>query len=373
LTRPLYISKLRQQGIRNLLPAELQFSPQLNILWGDNGQGKTSLLEALVIATTSRSFRTDQARDLIQHGSMFASVDAEVIEAGFTRHQRVEVATGRKFTIVDDKRVARTADFAVLTPIVVFHPADLELVSGPAALRRTMLTRISLYLEPFRFESHKAYHQALRGRQRLLLDRGPLAAGLDAFEQVASDHGAVVTAAYQHAAQQLIEALSPIISSLAPTRLAVEVRHLSSGTTDVDEFRRQLKHHRQRDHLRGRALFGPQRDDLQLLLDGSDARRHASQGQQRLLALALKLAELSSIRSVRRVHPVLLLDDVSSELDPDRTIALFDWLRGSESQVFMTTTRWGAADRQLNTTPAPKFFHLQGGVAEQETPSEFHH
>jgi DNA replication and repair protein RecF len=348
------------------MPAELEFGPQLNVLWGDNGQGKTSLLEALVLATTSRSFRTAQPRDLIQHGAAVASAEVDVDEAGLLRRQRVDLGRGHKLSSIDGKRVARTADFAVLTPIVVFHPADLDLVGGPAALRRTLLARVSLYLEPWSFESHKAYHHALRERQRLLLDGGVAAAGLDAFEQVAAEHGATLTAANARAAQRIIEALDPILTDLAPRQLRVEACHVASGTTDPSEFGRQLKDHRQRDRFRGRPLYGPQRDDLRLSVDAADARRHASQGQQRLLALALKLAELSSIRNVRRVHPILLLDDVSSELDPDRTLALLDWLRDCPSQVFITTTRWENTERHLKPNSVPRRFLVRGGMAEQE-------
>jgi DNA replication and repair protein RecF len=370
LTRQLLITKLRQRGVRNLLPAELDFSPQLNILWGDNGQGKTSLLEALVLATTSRSFRTALPRDLLQHGADLATAEVTVEEAGLLRHQRVELGRAHKIASVDGKRIARTADFAVMTPVVVFHPGDLNLVGGPAVLRRTLLSRVSLYLEPWSFESQKAYHHALRERQRLLLDRGVVAVGLEAFEEVAAEHGAAVTAANARAAQRIIEALASILTELAPRQLRVEAAHIASGSTDPAEFSRQLKDHRQRDLLRGRALYGPQRDDLRLSLDAADARRHASQGQQRLLALALKLAELSSIRSVRHVHPILLLDDVSSELDPERTTALLDWLRACPSQVFMTTTRWENPERHLNPNIMPRRFLVRGGMAEQEHPRE---
>jgi len=368
LTRLLSIERLRQRGARNLKPAEFHFSPGLNVFWGDNGQGKTSLLEALVLATTGRSFRTDQARDIIAYDALATTVEVVVVDSGLTRTQRVEMGKGRKVTTIDDKRIPRAADYAVRTPVVVFHPADLDLVSGPAALRRTLLARVSLYLEPFTFDSHKAYLMALRERQRLLLDRGPNAPSLAAFEQVAAEHGVIVTAANARAARQLIESLQPVLTRLAPEHMRLEIDHLAFGTTNVQQFCQELKEHRQRDQIRGRPLYGPQRDDLQLRLDGADARRHASQGQQRLLALALKLAELASIRTVRSVHPILLLDDVSSELDPHRTGALREWLNESESQVFITTTRWQSNNDYLGRSIAPRFFRLNGGVAEQETP-----
>ncbi|HMA92284.1 MAG TPA: DNA replication and repair protein RecF [Polyangiaceae bacterium] len=369
MIRSIHISKLAQHNIRNLVSADVQFSPQLNIVCGDNGQGKTSLLEAIALASTGRSFRTEQARDLIRHGAGAAASLIEVNEAGVLRKQRVELAKGRKLTSVDESRVPRTQDFAVLTPIVVFHPADLDLIGGPAALRRTLLARVSLYLEPYHFESYKAYQLALRERQRLLVDHGMHAPGLDAFEKVAADHGAIVTQANARAAQQLIAALAPILIELAPRSLCVQVSHIANGSADPGEFSEQLKRSRVRDQARGRPLFGPQRDELQVLLDGADARRHASQGQQRLLALTLKLAELASIRDVRHVFPVLLLDDVASELDSHRTGALLDWLLNCQSQVFITTAHWDVAETRINSATLCQFLNIRGGVAEQITPS----
>jgi DNA replication and repair protein RecF len=372
LTRSLFIETLRQRGLRNLKPSSLQFSPHLNILSGDNGQGKTSCLEALALAATSRSFRAEQARDIIQHGSTAALAEITVSEAGMLRQQRIDLATGRKVTSADGKRVIRTADYAVMTPLVVFHPADLNLVAGAAALRRTLLARLSLYLDPLSFESHKAYVRALRERQKLLSERGAMAAGLDAFEQVAADHGAVVTRANALAAQQLLIAIGPILSRLAPGNVEFTVRHVASGTTNTDEFREQLAAHRRLDHFRGRALYGPQRDDLNIAINSADARRHASQGQQRLLALALKLAELECIRAARAVHPVLLLDDVLSELDALRVGALHHWLDDIESQVFITTTRWQPTEAVLASRISPRHFHLHDGVAEQAAPASSH-
>lgn len=372
MIRSIHISRLAQHNIRNLVSADVQFSPQLNLVSGDNGQGKTSLLEAIALACTGRSFRTEQARDMIRYGAGVAASLIEVNEAGVIRKQRVELAKGRKLTVVDDTRLPRTQDFAVLTPIVVFHPADLELIAGPAALRRTLLARVSLYLEPYHFESHKAYQLALRERQRLLLDRGTSAPGLEAFEKVAAEHGAIVTQANARAAQHLISALDAILAELAPSSMRVRVTHMANGCADVREFAEELRRFRARDQARGRPLFGPQRDDLQVLLDDADARRHASQGQQRLLALTLKLAELASIRHVRQVFPVLLLDDVASELDGHRTGALFDWLLNCQSQVFITTANWDLAETRISSAMQCQFLRIRGGVAERITPSVKH-
>lgn len=365
MTRSIYISRLAQNSVRNLVSDQIHFSPKLNLLVGNNGQGKTSVLEALALAATGRSFRTDQAREVIRHGAASASSVIDVIDSSTLRRQRVDVIGGRKQILVDNARAARIQDFAVLTPIVVFHPADLELISGPAALRRTLLARVSLYVEPYHFDSHRSYTLALRERQRLLTDRGPSAPGLDAFEQVAAKHGAVVSGCNARAAEHITVALEQILDQIAPNSLNVSVRHAANGSTDPAEFDVRLKETRSRDQHRGRPTYGPQRDDLQIFVDAADARRHASQGQQRLLALALKLAELATIRTARQVHPVLLLDDVASELDPDRTSILLNWLCSCESQVFITTARWEPLEVLIHPDSDHAFLRLRGGVAER--------
>jgi DNA replication and repair protein RecF len=361
------VERLSLRQIRNLEPATLTFSAGLNVLTGDNGQGKTSVLEAIVVGLTSRSFRTEQTKDVIAHGSPDALVDLAISESGLTRDQRVVFAQSRKNTLIDGKRVAKIADFASRTPVVVFHPADLELVSGPAALRRTLLDRVAFYLLPMSLESRRSYQLALRERQRLLAERGARADGLDAFEAVASEHGAIVSAAHAEAAEKLLSALGPIAERLAPEGLVFEGRYLPGGIPDRESFARALRESRNVDLFRGRAGFGPQRDELGLFLGTRDARKHASQGQQRLLALALKLAEFESIRAARLQYPVLLLDDVASELDPHRTSAVIDWVSRIESQVFVTTTRWTDANEGLFPGLPRRKFWLHDGVAELES------
>ena len=145
--------------------------------------------------------------------------------------------------------------------------------------------------------------------------------------------------------------------------LTLVVRYEAAGTLDEDEFQRQLAERRVQDLRRRSATFGPQRDDLAIALDGLPTRSHSSQGQQRLISLALKLAELDCVTAATRLKPVLLLDDVSSELDEERTQAVFDYLRDAESQVFVTTTR-----PELFVTPIPAReradFLLTGGRIE---------
>lgn len=324
---------------RNLVDAAFEPGPELNVIAGDNGQGKTSLLEALYFLATTRSFRTDKLSALVRHEQSELSVQATVVEAGRVREQRAAIVRGVRRVQIDGKRPPRLIDYAQRTPVVVFHPGDLELVAGPSAERRRLLDRVALFVDPHGYAARSSYERAIKERQRALEERGENASELDAFEQLAAEHGARFQLARARAAEALGRHVGAAFSRLAPVALGLGLRHRAGGTDDAPAFRDELRQRRRKDIVRRATSFGPQRDELELELDGRAARFHASQGQQRIVTLALKLAELECILEARGAEPVLLLDDVSSELDPSRTGAVYEVLRSAVSQTFVTTTR----------------------------------
>jgi DNA replication and repair protein RecF len=335
------------QSFRNLSEVELEPAARLNVISGDNGHGKTSLLEALYVLATSRSFRAEKAVEIVQHGSARAQIAASIADAGIRREQRAMLAAAARSFSIDGKRVARLSSYATRTPVVVFHPGDLALVGGGATLRRTLLDRVALFVEPVSAEHRARYVKAVRERQRALELGGIRSPDVDAFEELAAEHGAALTAARARASARLVAAVAPAFVEMAAPGLDLAARFVPGGSDVASDLRRAFADSRAADLGRGSARFGPHRDDLELLLDGRLARRHASQGQQRLLALALKLAELDCVRAARGADPVLLLDDVSSELDPERFTAVFAFLRREPGQVFVTT-------------PRPELFRLPG-------------
>ncbi|HET9934638.1 MAG TPA: DNA replication and repair protein RecF, partial [Polyangiaceae bacterium] len=313
--------------------------PRLNVISGDNGQGKTSLLEALYFVATTRSFRTERLPTLLRHGSEQGVVRAELAEAGRSREQVMVLSPTVRRATIDGKRPARLVEYAQRTPVVAFHPGDLELVAGAASFRRRLLDRVALFIDAAGYEHKSRYERALKERQRALEERGERAAEHEAFEQVAAQEGARYQLARERAAKTLVELVPARFERLAPSALSLDASYVPGGSTDVSVFRRELEQRRTKDRFRRSSSFGPGRDEFELRLDGSPARSHASQGQQRILTLALKLAELDAISEARGAPAVLLLDDVSSELDPARTGAVYEVLRTSAGQVFVTTTR----------------------------------
>ncbi len=333
------IRRVSVRSVRNLASVDLEPGPRLNVISGDNGQGKTSLLEAIYLVATTRSFRTERTVEVLQTGRDRATVTALVAEAAQVREQRAVVVPRVTSYLVDGRRPERLARFATLTPVVVFHPGDLQLVSGPSALRRTLLDRVALFHEPTSTDHRRRYLHALRERQRALEERGITASDVSVYEELAATEGALLAAARARAAERLAEALAPAFARMASPGLQLTVAYRPGGTSDVDQFRTALASRRAADLRRRTATYGPQRDDLELLLDGRSARTQASQGQQRILTLALKIAELATVTAARGAQPILLLDDVSSELDPTRTGAVYEFLHGTAGQVFVTTTR----------------------------------
>ena len=352
--------------MRNLKAAEYEFSRSVNVLVGGNGQGKTSVLEALCIAATGRSFRTEQLREVLQNGQESLVVTAHLEEDGLRRRQRLILDGHQRQGFIDGKRTTKLAQYAMCSPIVVFHPNDLELVTGSATTRRNLLARMALYSDAATQETRLAYTRALRHRQ-LLLEQSPGNKSLLTFESLVAEHGYELAQINVRVAAHLCKSLSDVFLELSASDLSLSVHFDATDVPDVEAYRRRLYESRSADRQRGRATFGPHRDDLQLLLAGLSARRHASQGQQRLLALALKLAELRCIQEIRQVHPVLLLDDVVSELDRNRTINVFDWIKGTDSQIFITAPR----DDVLRAADFPDrdqriFFVMQGDLRVQQ-------
>jgi DNA replication and repair protein RecF len=339
---------LRVSDFRNLAGLELAPAPGVNVISGDNGHGKTSLLEAIYFAATSRSFRATRGAELIRHEASAAVSHAWFAEVptdapALTPREQVAAVTARGTTVrMDGAKPKTLADYATQSPVVVFHVDEIGLSSGPPARRRTLLDRLALFVAPIFGDHRLRYAAAIRSRQRLL--QSPSSdpahqAALEAFENLCALHGAAVTSARANATAALASELVPAFHRIVSSDLALTVRYAPGGSTDLDLTRKALEAARPRDAHRPSPGFGPHRDELELYLDGRPARLVASQGQHRALAIAMKAAEASAIAAARGVAPILLLDDLSSELDPRRTASLFALLGEAHGQLFLTTTR----------------------------------
>jgi DNA replication and repair protein RecF len=358
--RSLAVEALSVRALRNLTSVDVALGPRLNVLFGDNGQGKTNLLEAVYILATSRSFRTSRLSELVGSGQT-ASVRARVRDNGEVRDQSVGVQSGMRAVRIDGKRPATLAAYAVRTPVVVFHPGVIGLSAGSGTDRRRLLDRLALYLSPASLAEAESYTKASRARQRVLELRGEAAFDLAGWEELMVHHGLALSDAREGAGERLRPLAVAAFKRMGPPGVTFDACYQRSAPNDAEAFRALLARSRSQDRVRGSASVGPHRDDLALELGGRPVRGIASQGQHRAVILALELAEMEVITEAHHVRPILLLDDVSSELDRERTGALFRTLGEGDGQVIVTTTRpelvdtadfFGAADRRDFTVVA---------------------
>jgi DNA replication and repair protein RecF len=334
------------QDFRNLQQVLVEPHPRFNVFHGDNAQGKTNLLEAVYLLGTLRSFRAAKTEELVRFGTPKARVRARVEKLGTTRLLEVLLSPGHKAARVDGK-AARAAQYFGGFNVVLFAPEDLRLPKGPPSGRRRFLDRAIFNSNPAYLGEAQTYERVLRSRNAVLREGGR------------EDLLEVYDAQLARAAVPLVIRRRAFVSELAPfvqrafervtqTGLKLEISYQSalgdsptgSPTESIEsELGGRLLAERRKDLARGATSSGPHTDDLQIVLDAHAASAFASQGQLRAIVLAMKIAEIEYLAQRLGDPPVLLLDDVSSELDPTRNQQLFTFLKTVPCQAFITTTR----------------------------------
>lgn len=328
--------------------ARLELPPGVTVILGDNGQGKTSLLEAVAWAALGRSFRGVPDAALVGEGAEQAVVRVELDDTN-GRKRRVEAelrAVGRNRVLLDGHPLARTRDLLGALRVTVFAPDDLDLVKGGPANRRTYLDDLLVDLSPRYAAARADYDQVLRHRNALL--RGGIRddearTTLAVFDAQLVSAGAELVRGRLRLGERLAPAVAAAYYDLAGRDASIDARYAAEwaqgSTPDAENAAAALwdalEVHRGREIERGVTLVGPHRDDWRLSVSGLDSRTHASQGEQRTLALALRLAGHRVVAEVTGDEPVLLLDDVFSELDDRRAAALVEHL--SAPQTLLTT------------------------------------
>lgn len=364
------IRDLDVRGFRNLAAQRITLGERFNVFSGENGQGKTNLLEALYLVTTTRSFRTSSLADCVGHGNDNARVraaihDARLGEGAPDREQVLSILGTRRVVTADGKRPRTLATFALSTPVVLFEPASLVLSQGASSERRRLMDRVAIHLAARTGGGETLVHDAERYRRAHLQRKRALEKGADlrtllSFEHVMAEHGARIMQARARAVEALAPRSVDAFVRIARTPLELTVAYAPRGPTDAVALASSLAARRPDDARRGTATIGPHLDDLSLGLGGHEARKVASQGQHRAIVLALKTAELEAIRDAREVEPVFLLDDVSSELDSTRNAALFEMLHARKGQVVLTTTR----PELIELTSSRRDFRVASGAVQ---------
>lgn len=338
---PLRIERLNVHGFRNLVRDVIAPGPCFNVVHGDNGAGKSSLLEAVYYLAALRSFRGARTEDLVALGLDTALVEARILGDAAPRTFRTVLHRHQARELrLDGKRPRSIASWHASIQVVLFHPGDLTLASGPAEPRRAFLDRVLEQMDPTYASSLASYQKALRSRNRLLKSEGSVdRRSIRAFDEILASAGAVVG----KTRKRLIDDLAPLAETafreVVGEHVPLEIRYRPRVEPTVDAIREALERAYAKDLERGFTADGPHGDDVALdVVDRAPARHHASQGQHRAIVLALKVAELDVLSRRTGKVPILLLDDVSSELDRTRNRRFFSLLARLGGQVFLTTT-----------------------------------
>jgi len=340
------IQVLTAEGVRNLAPLTLEPRERFNVFVGDNGQGKTNLLEAIYAVAALRSFRTSKLADMIAFGAQEARIGARVVKDELVRVYELTVAPAGRRVLLDGKSAKPLARYFGGFNVVVFTPEDLALPRGAPGERRRFLDRAVFNAMPEYLAAVQDYEKVLKQRNAILKLHGQGAMTparveemLTIYDVQLADYGiAIANARAKLVADVRIE-LAQAFSAITRGERRASARYVSktAGAT-VDEVLAHHKAGRAKDLATQSTQFGPHRDDLAFELDDRDAGLFASQGQLRAIMLAWKTAELAVLARAHGDQPILLLDDVSSELDPARNAYLFEHLALQAGQVFITTT-----------------------------------
>jgi len=347
------LEALRVQQFRNLSRVEIEPHERFNIFSGANGQGKTNLLEAIYLLSAVRSFRARRNASMVEFGADTATLEARVDRGGHERIVRIEIGDSGKDVFLNDSPVRRLSEFFGTVNVVKFGPEDLSILKGSPSERRDFLDEAIFNAHPAYRTEIDHYEEVRKQRNALLKDDEPDRALLSVYDEQLVQYGADLVARRIDFIDRFRPVLRSVFREIFDAALDANVEYDMKW---VDRSEAPRRPPRERDEVesvlesalertaetereRGYTLVGPHRDDLYATLEGRDVTVYGSQGQQRAFVLAMKIAVIRYLKEHFHFAPILLLDDVSSELDRERNRSLFQFLRSSsEGQVFITTT-----------------------------------
>lgn len=369
------LANLTLHNYRNYQDLTVDFAPGINVLLGPNAQGKTNLLEAIYVLALARSHRTSSDKELLGWQADEARISGRVIRQHSEVPLEIQFTKKGKKARVNHLEQAKLSQYIGHLNVVLFAPEDLELVKGAPSVRRNFIDREFGQINPKYLYNASQYRLVLRQRNNYLRQLATKKATdliyLDVLTDQLIEFGAALLLARKKLLAKLAAAAMPIQASITDDRetlvfdyvCGIDLAALTDLNAIKDALNERFQKYRARELQQGTTLVGPHRDDLQFLVNDKNVQTYGSQGQQRTTALAVKLAEITLMKEETGEYPVLLLDDVLSELDTNRQTHLLKTIQ-DRVQTFITTPSLSDIAQQL--IKEPKVFAIKAGQLTEE-------
>lgn len=359
----MYVESLELKNFRNYDRISLTFDQGTNVLYGDNAQGKTNLLEAIYVCGTTKSHKSSRDGELIRFGEEEAHMRLFFSKDGISHKIDMHLRkNGKKGVAIDGMPIRRAGDLFGMMNLVFFSPEDLNIIKHGPKERRRFLDSELCQLDKMYYSELAQYNRILLQRNALLKDipfSRSLIPTLDVWDEQLAASGIHLIRERRKFTDELNRIVEGIHENLTSGREKIEIVYEpNAGEEDISDSLRQS---RDRDLKLKTTSVGPHRDDLRVLVNGIDIRHYGSQGQQRSAALSMKLSEIYLVRQVIKDSPILLLDDVLSELDSSRQKMLLQNMH--QIQTFITCT--GMDELIENNFTLDKVFHVVNGTVEK--------
>lgn len=346
----MYIKQLELQNFRNYTHQIIKLNPKTNILTGNNGQGKTNILEAINMFSVGRSFRTSKDREMIKIGNSLSFINGNIISG--EREYKITIRLGteiKKAVKINDVPITGLSELLGIFNVVVFSPEDLSLIKGGPKERRSFLDREISQLKPKYYLSLRNYHKMLQQKNNYLKLNKIDNTLLDVYDEQLSKEGAAILKTRQEFLEEISKIAASYHEEISGGTEKISLSYKASCMAqDSNSYMDILRKNRSQDIEKRTSTKGIHRDDIDIKINGIELRDFGSQGQQRSAAISLKLSEIKLIKSQKGEYPVVLLDDIYSELDTTRQKTLTKSIR--DTQTIITTAEKINLDQNYSLT-----------------------
>ncbi|MDE6627492.1 MAG: DNA replication/repair protein RecF [Lachnospiraceae bacterium] len=334
----MYINSLELSHYRNYDDLSIQFDPGITILYGDNAQGKTNILEAIYLSGTTKSHRGSKDKDIIQFGEKESHIRLKLSKHDVGHRIDVHLKKNKnKGVAVDGQSIKKSGELFGIIHMIFFSPEDLGIIKNAPSERRKFMNLELCQLNKLYHKSFVNYNKALNQRNTLLKQiyfQPQLKDTLDMWDMYLMEYGRSIIEQREEFIKNLNSIVKGIHSHLTGGKESIEIGY--EKNVSIEDYENVMKSKREQDLKYQSTQTGPHRDDICFYINDIDVRKFGSQGQQRTAALSLKLAEIELVKSMISDTPILLLDDVMSELDSNRKTYLLDSIEDIQTIVTCT-------------------------------------